>query len=132
MRKFPICSIFISMLALVLVQVRSDQSVMLAATAEMAGQEQAASADIRVQLGRSLVINSEAPLTRVSVTDPAIATAVIVSPTQVLIHGLKPGTVSLILWDNQDRTRPFNLIVELDLSGDRKSTRLNSSHRCIS
>src|SRR5262245_47791642 len=50
-----------------------------------------ASAEIRVQLGKSLLITSEEQLQRVSVTDPTVAAAVIVSPTQVLIHGLKPG-----------------------------------------
>src|SRR5215510_2639349 len=70
-------------------------------------------AQIRVQIGRSLVINSQETLERVSVTDPAIASAIIVAPTQVLIHGITPGTVTLILWDDQQRTRSFNLTVEL-------------------
>src|SRR5262245_23508671 len=53
---------------------------------------QQAPADLRVQLGKSLLISSQEPLQRVSVTDPTIATAVIVSPTQILIHGLKAGS----------------------------------------
>jgi pilus assembly protein CpaC len=71
---------------------------------------------LRVQAGRSLVINSGENLQRVSVTDPTIASALIVAPNQVLIHGVMPGTVSLILWDDENRTRTFNLTVEIDVN----------------
>jgi pilus assembly protein CpaC len=83
-----------------------------------AGQAQTAPAvgQLRMQTGRSLIINSPENLSRVSVSDPTIATAVIVSPMQVLINGLAPGTVTLILWDQQDRTQTYNLGVELDIN----------------
>ena len=52
-----------------------------------AGQEAAETpADIHVLVGRSLVVRSEENLQRVSVTNPAIAAANVISPTQVLIH----------------------------------------------
>lgn len=70
---------------------------------------------LRVQVGKSLVINSPTPLSRVSVTDPAIATALIISETQVLIHGERAGSVTLLLWDEQDQVRSFSLNVELNL-----------------
>ncbi len=74
-----------------------------------------ATAELRVQISKSLVVRTEETLQRVSVTNPAIASAVIISPTQVLINGLAAGTVTLILWDEQDRTRSFNLTVDLDV-----------------
>jgi pilus assembly protein CpaC len=82
------------------------------------GQAQAVPAvgQLRMQTGRSLIINSPENLARVSVSDPTIATAVIVSPMQVLINGLAPGTVTLILWDQMDRTQSYNLTVELDIN----------------
>ena len=88
-----------------------------APAAVIAGQAEAETpADIHVLVGRSLVVRSEENLQRVSVTNPAIASANVISPTQVLIHGLTAGTVTLILWDEQDQTRSFNLIVDLDLT----------------
>src|SRR5262245_27598622 len=45
--------------------------------------------EVRVQLGKSLLITSQEELQRVAVTDPSIASAVVVSPNQVLINGLK-------------------------------------------
>ncbi len=69
---------------------------------------------LRVYAGRSLVVMSPQPLKRVSVTDPAVAGAVIVAPDQIVIHGLKPGTVTLLLWDDQERLRSFDLQVSID------------------
>ena len=79
--------------------------------------------ELRVQLGKSLLIQSEEELQRVSVTDPTIASAVVISPTQVLINGLKAGSGTLILWDNQDRPRSFLVSVELDVNTLRESLR---------
>lgn len=84
---------------------------------------QEAPAEVRVQLGKSILITSEGPLSRVSVTDPSIASAVIVSPTQVLIHGLKAGAQTLILWDSNESARSFNLVVDLDLNSLRETIR---------
>lgn len=94
-------------------------------TAEARSAEQVAlpqtPSDIRVQLGKSLLITSQDAFVRVSVTDPTIATAVIVSPTQVLIHGLKAGSETLVLWDSRDQARSFNLVVELDINALKES-----------
>src|SRR5678816_62620 len=79
--------------------------------------------ELRVQLGKSLLIQSQEELQRVSVTDPTIASAVVISPTQVLINGLKAGSGTLILWDNQDRPRSFLVSVELDVNTLRESLR---------
>jgi len=48
------------------------------------------------------------------VTDPAIADALVVTPNQVLLHGRAPGEVSLLLWDEQERSRSFDLRVDVD------------------
>lgn len=77
--------------------------------------------DLRVQLGKSLLITSQEDLQRVSITDPTIASAVVVSPRQVLINGLKAGSGTLILWDEQERPRSFNISVELDINSLRQS-----------
>jgi len=54
---------------------------------------------LHLMVGRSLVITSPNRIKRVSLADPAIAEAVVVSPTQLVINGKAPGGVSLILWD---------------------------------
>jgi pilus assembly protein CpaC len=66
---------------------------------------------LRVSEGKSFVLNSNEAIKRVSVTNDQIAAAVVVSPNQVLIHGMKPGTVSLLLWNEQEQVRAFDLQV---------------------
>jgi pilus assembly protein CpaC len=70
---------------------------------------------LRVFVGRSMIVRSPTALKRVSVTDPTIATAIVVAPTQIMIHGLKPATVTLLLWDEQEQIRSFDLQVQLDI-----------------
>lgn len=74
------------------------------------------SVPLRVMVGKSLLITTTDRLRRVSVTDPAIADALVVTPTQVLVHGRGPGEVSLILWDEQERSRSFDLRVDVDVT----------------
>lgn len=74
------------------------------------------SAPLRVMVGKSLLVSTTDRLRRVSVTDPAVADAMVVTPTQVLVHGRAPGEVSLILWDDQERSRSFDLRVDVDVS----------------
>jgi pilus assembly protein CpaC len=78
---------------------------------------------IRAFAGKSIVIDSPEPLKRVSVTDPAVASATVIGPRQVLLHGHQPGSVTLILWDEAERTRSFDLSVERDLEPLRQSLR---------
>src|SRR4029077_5917378 len=58
------------------------------------GQEASEPQTLHLLVGRSLVITSPARIKRVSLADPEIAEAIVVSPTQVLVNGRKPGGVS--------------------------------------
>ncbi len=74
------------------------------------------SAPLRVMVDKSLLINTTEPIKRISVTDPAIATAMPITPTQILVHGKTPGEVSLLIWDELERSRSFDLRVDVDVS----------------
>jgi pilus assembly protein CpaC len=71
-------------------------------------------APMRVMTNKSILINAAERLKRVSITDPAVADAVVVSPNQLMIHGRSPGEVTLVVWDEQDRSRSFDLRVDVD------------------
>jgi pilus assembly protein CpaC len=75
-----------------------------------------ASAPLRVMVGKSLLINTTERLKIISVTDPAVASVQVVTPTQILVHGHTPGEVSLIMWDDLERSRSFDLRVDVDVS----------------
>jgi len=71
---------------------------------------------LHVLVGKSVLIKTSDRLRRVSVTDPTVADALVVTPTQILVHGRAPGEVSLIIWDEQERSRSFDLRVDVDAS----------------
>jgi Flp pilus assembly secretin CpaC len=50
-------------------------------------------APLRVLVGKSLLINTTERLKRISVTDDAIADAIVVTPTQILVHGRRRSFV---------------------------------------
>jgi pilus assembly protein CpaC len=75
-----------------------------------------ASAPLRVMVGKSLLINTTERLKRISITDPAIAWAQVITPTQILVHGKAPGEISLLIWDELERSRSFDLRVDVDVS----------------
>ncbi len=78
--------------------------------------EATGAAPLRVMVGKSLLINTSERLKRVSVTDPAVADIDVVTPTQVLVHGRSAGEVSLLIWDELERSRSFDLRVDVDVT----------------
>jgi len=91
-----------------------DQTLLPSATSP--GNESQGSAPLRVMVGKSLLINTTERLKRVSVTDPAVADALVVTPTQILVHGRAAGEVSLLIWDELERSRSFDLRVDVDVT----------------
>jgi pilus assembly protein CpaC len=61
--------------------------------------------------GRSLVLPTEFNITRIALTNPAVADAVVVSPREILIDGKTAGTISLIVWGEGRRVQ-YDLVVE--------------------
>src|SRR6516165_1914173 len=78
--------------------------------------EATGSAPLRVMVGKSLLINTTERIKRISVTDPNIADPTPITPTQILVHGRSPGEVSLLIWDELERSRSFDLRVDVDVS----------------
>src|SRR5882724_13357936 len=79
------------------------------------GQESAEPQTLHLLVGRSLVITSPSRIKRVSLADPEIAEALVVSPVQVLVNGKKPGGVSLLIWDESDQSQAFEVSVDIDV-----------------
>src|SRR6185503_12491998 len=65
--------------------------------------------------GRSTVLMTDYDITRIAITDPAIADAVVVQPREVLIDGKAAGTVSLIIWGTNER-RQYDVVVDPGVS----------------
>jgi pilus assembly protein CpaC len=80
-------------------------------------------APLRVMVGKSLLINTTERLKRVSVTDDSVAEAIVVTSTQILVHGRAAGEVSLLIWDELERSRSFDLRVDVDVSAAAEEER---------
>ncbi len=72
---------------------------------------------LHLLVGHSLVISSPTRVKRVSIADPNIAEAIVVSPFQVLMNGKAPGGVSLLIWDEADQSQAFEVSVDIDVMG---------------
>jgi len=80
-------------------------------------QEAEAPERLHLLVGRSLVISSPTRVKRISIADPNILDAVVISPTQILLNGKSPGGVSLVLWNESDQSQTFDVFVDMDILG---------------
>ena len=69
-----------------------------------------------LMVGRSTVIHMDRPITRVSLSTPDIADAMVTSPYEVLVHGKTPGTISLLIWGDNGKITTYDVAVRRDLS----------------
>ena len=83
-----------------------------AAQAPQAAQPPATSPErVLLTAGRSTVLITDFDITRIAVTNPAIADAVVVKPREVLVDGKGAGTVSLIVWGASER-KHYDVVVD--------------------
>ncbi len=85
-------------------------------TASAAVRDAVSGSEIDLMVGRSTVLNVGATIARVSLTVPDIADAMVTAPTQLLVHGKQPGTISLFVWDKSGGIKTFEVKVRRDLS----------------
>ncbi|MEJ2006945.1 MAG: pilus assembly protein N-terminal domain-containing protein [Acidobacteriota bacterium] len=86
--------------------------------------------ELHLIVDRSLVITSPVEIRRVSLANPNICDAVVVSPTEILLNGKMPGATSLVIWGQSGQMQTFDIFVDLDvlgLSSDIRNTFPNQS-----
>jgi pilus assembly protein CpaC len=71
---------------------------------------------VRLMVGRSTVVSIGTPIARVSLTSPDVADALVTAPTELLINGKTPGTISMFVWDRAGAIRRYEIIVQRDLA----------------
>src|SRR6476620_2221730 len=70
---------------------------------------------VALTTGRSTIVATDFDVTRIAVTNPAIADATVVRPREMLIDGKAPGTISLIIWGGDTRVQ-YDVVVEQPIS----------------
>ncbi len=69
---------------------------------------------ISVSKGASALLQNGSAIIRITVGDPAIADALVVSPTEAVINGKALGSTTLLVWDNQTQPRIYSIEVTAD------------------
>lgn len=72
---------------------------------------QDATNDLSLVNGRSVLLDCAQPVERVAIGNPAIAEAVAISPTEVMVNGKGVGETTLILWESGNNREFFNVTV---------------------
>jgi pilus assembly protein CpaC len=93
----------------------AQQTVSVAAEGEQAAAQRPAITRVALTAGRSTVVETDFDVTRIAVTNPAVADAVVVQPREILIDGKGSGTVSLIVW-GATRREQYDVVVEKEVT----------------
>ena len=71
---------------------------------------------IEIVAGRSTVVDVGSSITRVSLSSPEIADALVTSSSQLLLHGKAPGTISMFVWSSGNDIRRYEVAVQRDVT----------------
>ena len=67
---------------------------------------------VTLTVGRSTILTTPFAVTRVSITNPAVADVTPVEAQELLIDGKGPGTVSLIVWGDNNARLQWDVVVD--------------------
>src|SRR6187431_2820987 len=89
-------------------------AVAVLAVATIGAQEAARFPQVSLTAGRSTVVTTTFDITRIAITNPAVADAVVVQPREILVDGKSPGTITLMVWGTGERVQ--YVVVEQPIS----------------
>ncbi|HXD20813.1 MAG TPA: type II and III secretion system protein family protein [Vicinamibacterales bacterium] len=92
------------------------QSPELTAVALSAKADASAPMAVRILAGRSAIVDTGTPITRVSLTSADIADALVTSSQQLLVHGKTPGTISMFVWSRAGGVQRYEVSVQRDVA----------------
>jgi len=76
--------------------------------------------DIRLTVGKSIVIDYPADIARISTSNADVVDASPVTGREVLVHGKSFGTVTMVVWSKNGQRNFYNLTVEQNLEPLRR------------
>ena len=71
---------------------------------------------VTLLVGRSTLVDVGSAISRVSLTSADIADALVTSPTQLLVHGKVPGSISMFVWNRGGAVKRYEIVVQRDLA----------------
>jgi pilus assembly protein CpaC len=92
----------------------------LFALATVATVAQSGPEDLRLTVGKSIVIDYPADIARISTSNADIVDASPVTTREILLHGKSFGTVTLVVWSKSGQRNFYNITVEQNLEPLRR------------
>ena len=86
---------------------------------------------VHIQVGRSIILNTQSLLRRIVVSNPNVLDTTTVSTTQVVVTAKAPGSSSLVLWDQSSNARIVDVYADVDISGLRDAVRSAYPHQAV-
>ena len=80
---------------------------------------------INVIVGQSVTHKLDTKVKTVSIANSDIADVVVAGPQEVLVNGKKIGLTTLVLWDDANNSRTFNVTVRGPFSDQKIELRVN-------
>jgi pilus assembly protein CpaC len=90
-------------------------AAIVVASTTIDAQDAARIPEVSVTAGRSTIVTTTFDITRIAITNPAIADAVVVKPRELLVDGKSPGTITLMVWGATERVQ-YDIVVEQPIS----------------
>src|ERR1017187_78376 len=78
---------------------------------------------VHIQVGRSIILNTQSRLRRIVVSSPDVLDTTIISPTQVVVTARSAGSRSLLMWDEASNPRIVDVYADVDVAGLREDIR---------
>src|SRR5215813_4588402 len=85
---------------------------------------------LTLTVGRGELVQFSDETSRVSVSDPVTADAVVVSPHEVVLNGKAPGNTTIMIWHGGNIS-PFKITVEPDLSEVQRQLQVTFPNEAI-
>jgi pilus assembly protein CpaC len=82
-----------------------------------------AAEDLRLTVGKSVVIDYASDIRQIATSNPDIADASPITTREVILHGKGLGTATLIVWNKEGQRYFYNITVEMSLESLRKLMR---------
>lgn len=83
------------------------------------GQEAPETETVHILVGRSILVNMQARLRKVYLSNPAVLDSTTTTPTQVVISAKSPGSSNVVFWDEEGHSRMLEVFADLDIGGFR-------------
>ena len=118
--QFPVTRIFIIGFLLALTSALQAQTIASPSDTQ-AGGGSVDTQEVHILSGHSVIINLQARLERVLVSNPNVVRTVTTSPTQLVVTANQPGSSSVILWDVTGHSRILDVNSDVDVAGLREA-----------